>query len=353
MDVTVDECFMHQEKFVFIDVRSPSEYEEATIPGSLNIPIFDDEERAKIGTLYKQVSKQAAMDAGLEIVSAKLPTFIKQFSNLQGRIVVFCWRGGMRSKTTATLLSLMNIHAQRLVGGYRAYRQWIVHTLENIEIKPTFVVLHGNTGTGKTAILKKLQAKGYPVLDLEAFASHRGSIFGEIGKKSHNQKTFDALLVTELLRLNESPYILIEAESNRIGKVVLPECLIKKKNNGHCIQINLPIEARIQTILEDYEPWNNQEQCLTAFRKIKSRLHTPIATEIEQSLVSGEFKRAVELLLVYYYDPRYDFTASQLGEEVGKLNVKSVDEAVALIERMVELFFPSLEQKFKKKNRKS
>ena len=151
-DITVEEwrTLREDKKATTIDVRSPSEFAAATIPGSLNIPLFDDAERAEIGTIYKQVSVEAAKQRGLEIVSAKLPTFIRSFAEVPGPKTVFCWRGGMRSKTTATVLSLMGIRAARLTGGYRAYRQWVVDRLATIDYKPRAYVLHGNTGCGKT-----------------------------------------------------------------------------------------------------------------------------------------------------------------------------------------------------------
>jgi tRNA 2-selenouridine synthase len=123
-DISIEELLelQHKKELVLIDVRSPSEYSDATIPGSLNIPLFNDTERAEIGTLYKQVSVQAAKEKGLEIVSAKLPAFIKTFEQTAGQKTVFCWRGGMRSKTTATVLSLMGIRVYRISGGIRAYR---------------------------------------------------------------------------------------------------------------------------------------------------------------------------------------------------------------------------------------
>jgi tRNA 2-selenouridine synthase len=338
-DITLEEWadLRLRKELVPIDVRSPSEYAESTVPGSLNIPLFNDEERAEIGTIYKQISVQAAKERGLEIVSAKLPAFIKQFAEIKEKKAVFCWRGGMRSKTTATVLSLMGIHAYRLTGGYRAYRQWVVHTLETIEFKPEAFVIHGNTGSGKTALLRRLKDRSYPVLDLEAMAGHRGSIFGQIGMKAHNQKTFDSLLVDELIRFQQSPYVLFEAESKRIGKVVLPELLINKKEHGHHIWIEMPLETRIRTILDDYQPWEHQEECLLAFRQIKSRLHTPIAAEVESCLKDGRFERAVELLLIYYYDPRYSHAAEQYKPEgATTLSVQSIDEALAAVEQVLQ-----------------
>lgn len=332
--MTLEEIRELQQKqqLTFIDVRSPSEYEQSTIPGSLNIPLFSDAERAEIGTIYKQTSVQAAKERGLEIVSAKLPAFIKEFAGIGPRKVVFCWRGGMRSKTTATLLSLMGISTIRIIGGYREYRSWVVETLNTMDYAPQAYVIHGNTGIGKTAILNRLQEEGWPVLDLEGMAGHRGSIFGHIGLQSHNQKTFDALLLEEMLRFRQSPFVLFEAESKRIGKAVLPDLLIRKKEAGIPIRIEMPIQARVEQIIQDYRPEEYKEQYIQAFRQIKSRIHTPIATEIETLLLADRYAEAVELLLEHYYDPRYAYTADQYGEHPGvQFNVQNVEEALAAV----------------------
>lgn len=329
-DITIEELRARRDagELVTIDVRSPSEYRDSTIPGSLNIPLFNDEERAEIGTLYKQTSIQAAKERGLAIVSAKLPSLIKEIGQIKGRKAVFCWRGGMRSKTTATVLSLMDIHVYRLSGGIRAYRKWVVETLGSFEIRPKAVVLHGHTGTGKTAILRKLEAEGYPVLDLEALASHRGSIFGGAGMKAHNQKTFEALLLERLIALQDAPYILFEAESKRLGKVTLPDFLMDKKEKGTTIRIEMPMEARVKRIMEDY-PNEHKEAYLTAFQRIKSRIHTPIAAEIEACLLTDRFEPAVRMLLESYYDPRYSYTEEQYDSEPEwTVAARSLDEAV-------------------------
>lgn len=189
-DIAVEELIplSEQKKMVLIDVRSPSEYKNFSMPGSINIPFFDDAERAEIGTLYKQESVGAAKERGLEIISAKLPEFVKQFKQLEGNKTVFCWRGGMRSRTTATLLSLMDVHVSRLEGGIREYRRWVINQLEQPEAPFKAYVLNGLTGTGKTRILKALEKQGYPVIDLEGLANHKGSIFGHIGVEPNNQK---------------------------------------------------------------------------------------------------------------------------------------------------------------------
>ncbi len=341
-DLTLEELSeMRQKKeLITIDVRSPSEFEDATIPGSLNIPLFDDEERAEVGTLYTQVNVQAAKDRGLEIVSAKLPAFIKQFSQIPGNKVVFCWRGGMRSRTTATVLSLMGIHVYRLEGGFRAHRQGVMKALDELTITPPAIVLHGNTGSGKTAILHQLSDKGYPVLDLEAMAGHRGSVFGSIGLTAHNQKKFDALLIDSLASNQHSPYLLLEAESKRIGKIVLPDQLIYKKEEGHQIWLDLPIEARVQHILEEYHPSDHQEECMRAFIQIKSRIHTPIAAEIEQCLKTERFDSAIELLLIHYYDQRYAHSSLSNIENRSVVKVDSIVDAVHEIEQLLLRFEP-------------
>jgi tRNA 2-selenouridine synthase len=337
-DIAIDDWMKLRQKgeLTTIDVRSPSEYEDSTIPGSLNIPLFSDAERAEIGTLYKQVSVEAAKQRGLEIVSAKLPAFVKQFADISGKKGVFCWRGGMRSRTTATVLSLMDIHVYRLAGGYRAYRKWVVEQLETFVFTPRAVVLHGNTGTGKTAILKRLKQDGFPVLDLESMAGHRGSIFGDIGLKAHNQRTFDSLLMDELLALCHERHVIFEAESRRIGKIVLPELIVEKRKEAVNILIELPAEERVRQIIRDYEPWKHHEACLKSFRQIKSRMHTPIAMEIESCLQQEKFEPAVEMLLRYYYDPRYGHAANQNDFAPDfVIQAQNVDEAYEAVKEII------------------
>ncbi len=315
-----------------IDVRSPSEYEDATIPGSVNIPLFSDKERSEVGLLYKQVSPEAAQEKGLEIVSSKLPHFIKQFQKLEGKKAVFCWRGGMRSKTSATVVDLMGMDVFRLDGGYRSYRNWVLDKLNTADYPQQAYVLNGNTGVGKTAILHQLHHEGFPVIDLEAHANHRGSIFGQIGMAPHNQKTFDSLLIEDLERLKQSDFVLLEGESRRIGKVLLPDFLLEKKEQGIQFFIDLPIEERVTNILDDYQPWDHEQECMDAFKKIKRRMHTPIAQQIETELTSNNYSLAVRLLLEYYYDPLYEHSINQYREDqIITIHAANIDEAVSSI----------------------
>jgi tRNA 2-selenouridine synthase len=327
---------IENKEMVLIDVRSPSEYKNFTIPGSINIPFFDDAERAEIGTLYKQVSVEAAKERGLEIISAKLPEFVREFKKIEGDKVVFCWRGGMRSRTTATLLSLMNVHVHRLEEGIRAYRKWIVAQLEQKEAPSQAFVLNGFTGAGKTRILKALQKEGYPVIDFEGMANHKGSIFGQIGLEPNNQKVFDSLLVHQLRKLQNSPYVLIEAESHRIGKVVVPPFLSDMKNESLHLIIDMPMEERVKEILEDYRPWEHQEECIEAFGRIQSRIHVPVAKQIESDLETGDFASAIQLLLEHYYDARYKHTGLQYPDSQKKfLPVRNIEEAIQAVKENI------------------
>ena len=337
-DIAVDELIPLSEKnkMVLIDVRSPSEYKNFSIPNSINIPFFDDAERAEIGTLYKQVSVAAAKERGLEIISAKLPEFIREFKKIEGNKTVFCWRGGMRSRTTATLLSLMDVHVNRLQGGIREYRRWVLTQLEQPEAPFKAYVLNGLTGTGKTRILKALEKQGYPVIDLEGMANHKGSIFGHIGVEPHNQKIFDALFVQQFRELEKAPFVLFEAESARIGKVVIPNWVMELKANSVQLIIDMPMEERIKEILEDYRPVEYQDECIAALQRIKTRMPLDISKQIEEDLETGKFSSAVRLLLEYYYDSRYKHTGLQYPDQQKKvLQVQNLEEAIEAIKQQI------------------
>lgn len=341
-DISVEQliALLNKGDLTPVDVRSPAEFMESTVPGSVNVPLFDNEERAVIGTIYKQQGFDAAKERGLEIVSAKLPGWIRELQALPGRKAFFCWRGGMRSRTAATLFSILEGKVYRVNGGIRAYRRWIVHTLENYVWDTPLVLINGYTGTGKTDLLRSLHRKGYPVLDLEGLAAHRGSIFGGIGLAQHNQRTFDALLVHELIRLKGRPFILMEAESRRIGRAVMPEFLLEAKMRAPQLVLELPMEVRVANIISSYEPHQFKEQCLEAFRQIERKIHTPIAKDIRTAIEREDFPEAVRLLLEHYYDPRYEHAfAGESGERI-VIRAASMMGAEQKIESYLKRTFP-------------
>lgn len=334
-DITPQDVFnLKTDGKTIVDVRSPKEFNDATIPGAINIPLFTDDERAEVGTIYKQQGQEAAKDLGLEIYSRKLPAFIHAFKQLPEPITVFCWRGGMRSKTAATVLDLMNVNVNRLSGGIKAYRLWIKEQLETVTI-PNLYVLNGHTGNGKTKILQTLKKQGYPVINLEQMASHRGSIFGQIGHQPSNQRTFDLQLGEALIQLQNERYIVIEGESSRIGKIKIPERFFNQKETSRQLFISLPIEHRIDLILSDYHPETHHDQFVEAFSIIKRRIHTPVAHRIDEALQSRDYHSVIRDLLDYYYDPRYNHSTAYSEDMMTNIKATSLEEAIELVKQLL------------------
>ncbi|HLQ40622.1 MAG TPA: tRNA 2-selenouridine(34) synthase MnmH [Tetragenococcus sp.] len=337
-DIALSDLLKKQEKnlITLVDVRSPKEFAEFRMPGSINIPLFTNEEHAEVGTLYKQVSIEAAKNKGLEIFSAKLPQFIATFQQLEKAPIVYCSRGGMRSKIAATVVDLMGMKVLRLAGGIRSYRKWTVKQLAAESFAKRMYVLNGYTGSGKTLLLKHLKDQNYPVLDLEAMANHRGSVFGEVGLVSNNQRAFDSLLVKKLYDYKESSFWLLEGESRRIGKVCLPQALFERKEASTQLFIHLPLEKRVENILQDYQPEKYQAEVNAAFQRIKKHIHLPIAKKISQDLVEKNYPEAIALLLEYYYDPLYEHTLAHYAKNKQvHIQASSLEEAVAAVKNFI------------------
>jgi tRNA 2-selenouridine synthase len=320
MRVTWEDIQRNKSHYALIDVRSPSEFQEATIPGAVNIPLFSDEERAEVGTLYKKDSPEVAKIRGLEIISPKLPEMIKTFKNhvRDREAVVFCWRGGMRSKSIVSVSDWMGLNVNQLQGGYKAYRNYVSEALNQLEWKAGFIVLHGHTGVGKTILLDKLEQRGYPVLNLEHMAAHRGSIFGRIGLKgSHSQKMFDSLLLEKVHQLQDEPYVFVEAESKRIGQVFIPPFVLHKKEQGIHVNVTASLEKQVERIIEEYAADDvNNKEFLDAFSRIAKRLSGDVRSVIEQALKNGDLRIAVEQLMLHYYNPRYQHAREKYAQKI-------------------------------------
>lgn len=295
---------------ILIDVRSEGEFTEATIPGAINLPLFNNEERAEVGTTYTQVSPSLARELGLSIVSPKLPDLVKKVGELakKGPLVLFCWRGGMRSKSLATVVELMGIPIYRLQGGYKAYRNQVVDLFQN-KLPFQVVVLRGNTGVGKTELLGRLRAEGYPAIDLEKLANNRGSVFGAMGLGNPpSQKKFEGLLYEELASLREFPYIIVECESKRIGRVTLPACFFTAMQEGIQILQYDSLENRVQRLINEYTSIPNalQEIRVALERLIKTLGHVKVQ-ELRTLLETNCLDEFTERLLVEYYDKLYAY----------------------------------------------
>ena len=305
---------------IVIDTRSPKEFQEDHIPGAINLPILDNDERHLVGTIYKQVSKDEAIDKGKEIFSQKLPHFQKELEKHKDKtIIVNCFRGGMRSRAVVATFSNFNI--LQLQGGYKAYRAYVRNQLNNFQIKPKLIVLCGLTCTGKTDILKLLDN----AIDLEGLAQHRSSMYGAIGLQPNSQKRFESLLLQQLNKLNNQPTIFIEGESRRIGDVIIPNQLWKKMVNATKILLTRTLDNRATACEEEYF---NTEEKIKQIRKVTEQLFKVISKENQNKVVqhidNREYHQAAKILLEKYYDPLYSHTLNQLQfqKEISSDNLK-------------------------------
>jgi tRNA 2-selenouridine synthase len=320
---------------ILVDVRSEGEFTEATIPGSINIPLFNNAERVEVGTAYTQTTPSLARELGLRIVSPKLPDIVKKVEELskKGPLVLFCWRGGMRSKSLATVVDLMGVPVYRLQGGYKAYRSQMVGFFEN-KLPFKVVVLRGNTGVGKTELLKMLRVEGYPAIDLEKLANNRGSVFGALGLGSPpSQKKFEGLLYEELKSLSQFPYIIVECESKRIGRVTMPSNFYTAMQEGIQILQYDSLENRVQRLLKEYTVVPNALQKIgTALERLIKTLGHVKVQELRTLLDGGYLDVFTERLLVEYYDKLYAYPNGPSSEYACYLNYEEPAQALSELE---------------------
>ncbi|WP_257350508.1 tRNA 2-selenouridine(34) synthase MnmH [Pseudalkalibacillus decolorationis] len=324
-----------------IDVRSPGEFEEFHIEGANSVPLFTNEERAEVGTTYKQIGKEEAKELGLSIVSPKLSWMFNNLKQLNDTIdkpfLIYCARGGMRSKSVATVMKMMGMSCYQLEGGIRSYRKSIVASLDHYqEQSKPFVVLEGLTGTRKTDYLEILQEEGYPVLNLEQMAGHRGSIFGQVGIEGKSQKQFDQALFKRLQELEEASFYIIESESKRIGRVLLPDCILDGKEQAHRIHITLPFEKRVNYICSVYEPELYTDEIGEALSKLQKRLTPTVAEIVMDAFKRSDYKEIVRQLLQHYYDPRYDHAAKQYQSSVTELSIDHFETGLKRIRSAIQ-----------------
>jgi tRNA 2-selenouridine synthase len=303
--LNIDEFLKQADHTPVIDVRSPSEFRTGHIPGAINIPLFDDRERETVGISYKKEGRQKAILKGLQLTGPSM--FLKLQEGIKhakdSKLLVHCWRGGMRSEAMAWLFSLGDIETQILDGGYKSYRH---HVLEKLAEKNKYLILGGLTGSGKTEILKYLKGTGQQVIDLEGIACHKGSAFGSLGQE--NQPTsehFANLLYEELKKEDKEKVIWLEDESKNIGTVFMPDSFFNNLREAPVIALIMDINTRMPRLIKEYSAYP-KEDLISSIRRISKRLGGDSTTEAVKEVEDGNFRRAIEITLGYY-DKTYMF----------------------------------------------
>ena len=296
-------------KIIFIDVRTPKEYEEARIPGAVNIPVFSNSEREIIGTIYKQEGKRNAIKEALKIVGPKVLELYMQFEEYhkgKNRMVVYCARGGMRSSTVTALMKELSLPLVKLEGGYKGYRQYINEKLPLLVKKFQFITLYGKTGSGKTDILKRLKNDGYDILDLEACANNRGSLLGDIGLGGrYSQKYFESLVFESLVNA-KNDILITEGESRRIGNIVMPTYLYEALINSRKLYIETSLERRTEIIRKEYlKDGVEQEEIIKSIERLKKYINEKQVQEFINGVKNEDYDNVIKDLMIKYYDKVY------------------------------------------------
>ena len=283
-----------------LDVRSPGEFARGHIPGAHNLPLFSDEERAGVGTLYKHQGRRAAVRRGLELVGPRLAVLAEQAAALaeaDATLRVHCWRGGLRSSSTAWLLETYDLSCTLLEGGYKAFRRWLRQALARSQ---PVVLLGGHTGSGKTDVLHALRSAGAQVLDLERLAHHRGSSFGGIGQpRQPTTEQFENEIAMALRAVSPHRVLWIEAESVQVGCCRIPPELFHQMQQAPLVELQRPDHERLDHLLATYGAMPRQE-LVEATRRIGKRLGPQRTRQAVDAIAAGNLRLACQVILSYY-----------------------------------------------------
>ncbi len=298
-----------------LDVRSPAEFRLDRIPGAINVPVLDDAERVRVGTLYVQESPFLARKVGAALVARNIAQHIdEQFAGHERgwKPLVYCWRGGMRSGSMTTILRAIGWDARQLDGGYRSFRRHVVAELETLPIPLSFRVICGPTGSGKTRLIGALTAAGAQTLDLEAIAAHRGSLLGGLPDRPQpSQKAFETRLWDAMRRLDPARPIYVEAESRKIGDLRVPETLMLRMRAAECLRVDVPDAARVGLLMAEYAHFFDDRAALIDKLGALTALHSCARVDAwVQDVEAGRWEALVAALLDIHYDPAYAKSAA-------------------------------------------
>lgn len=323
--ISVEEFFRRQEEGVpVLDIRSPGEYQQGHIPGAVCFPLFNDEERKEVGTLYKHAGPEKAFLTGLDYAGRKMSEYVRRAAALHSKpLLLHCWRGGKRSESMAWLLSQAGHECYVLEGGYRTYRHHIRNILDN---ETNFIVLGGMTGSNKTGMLKEMMKEGLQVIDLEGLAHHKGSAFGHINEPEQpTSEQFENNLFLQWQKMDNSIPIWLEDESRTIGKVVMPDTFYNNKRNAPLLVVDVPKESRIEHLVVDYAGIDDQ-YLFEALQKIKKRLGGDNLKICTEALEKKDYRTVADLSLAYY-DKAYSYaiTTCHEDEKIHHLSLESTE----------------------------
>ncbi len=298
-----------------VDVRSPSEFSAGHIPGAYSIPLFDDTERAEVGTRYKKEGSLNAILEGIRLSGRTMHLKLEEALRVAGeekRLLVHCWRGGMRSEAMAWLFSLGGIETEVLEGGYKTYRR---HVLEALSAKRDMIILGGLTGSGKTHILKNIEEKGKQVIDLERLANHKGSAFGSLGQPAQpSSEHFSNMLFGKLSLTDPEKPVWLEDESRNIGMVFMPEEFYLNMQRNPAVILMMDINTRLPRLIEEYSCYP-PELLLQSVMKISKRLGGDRTREAVDAVYRGDFATAIAITL-QYYDKAYRYSLNRKPREL-------------------------------------
>lgn len=289
---------------IIVDVRSPSEFQTGHIENAINLPLFDDTERATVGTIYTKSGREAGLFSGLEIVGPKLSWFVKRIKALNPQhkpLIIYCWRGGMRSNSMAWLLVQAGHKVKVLKGGYKAFRSYI---REDALKHGTFIVIGGMTGSGKTDTLTRLKEMGEQTIDLEALANHKGSVFGHLGQKTQPaNEQFENNLWEQVRLVDDTRPVYIEDESRSIGKVSIPDPFYSKMQQSKMYMLKVNYADRIERLVKEYGCFSKEELEEDIIRLSKFT-GEEMCRNATKAIKANHLDEAVDLIL-HYYDKKY------------------------------------------------